>query len=309
MSLARADFIKRIDILDKSISSDSVKSKSLTPQNEEHNSIAKLLRNGLAVVSFASLEDFIKRRSTEVMSEVGSIGVEFSDLPKKLQNAATYESIRAFGFQLSIIAPSEKVSYVQEHARHLASTSNSTFQLSPHTFAHEQSNVTPETIKKILLCFNITDPWRQMTVLASMLGLTALPLEETYRAASKRRHKAAHSASTDTPQNDVKQFVKEAFAIAISFDLLLSKALQKFSSGDNRYLNGDKKITSEDISFRMVKYKNNAWKEFRGNSERAYRSSQIQNTIIEGATSRAVINKEAYIEFTSNHLIKGWQGY
>jgi hypothetical protein len=309
MALAKTDFLNRIDSLDKSISSDSVKNKSMNIQNEEHNSIAKLLRNGLAVVSFASLEDFIKRRSAEVMSEIGSLGIPFSDLPEKLQHAATYETIKAFGFQLAIREKPEKMSYVQEHALHISSTSNSTFQLSPHTFAHDQSNVTAETIKKILICFNIKDPWKQMTILASKLGLTALPLEETYKAASLRRHKAAHSASTDTPQSDVKQFVREAYAIAISFDLLLTKALRKFSSGDNGYLNGDKKITSENISLRMVKFKNNEWKEYKGNTARAYRSSNIQSTVVSNATSRAVNNNEAYIEFTINNLIKDWEGY
>jgi hypothetical protein len=309
MTLARTDFITRIDSLNKSVSSDSVKSKSITPENEDHNSIAKLLRNGLAVVSFASLEDFIKQRSAEAMSEIGGIGIEFTDLPEKLQQAATYEAIKAFGFQLSFRDKTEKISYVQEHAFHVASTSNSTFQLSPHTFAHAQSNVTADTIRKVLGCFNVKNPWLQMTRLASMLGLTALPLEETYKAASQRRHKAAHSASTDTPQSDVKQFVNEAFAIAISFDLLLTKALQKFSSGDADYLNSVKEITSENISFRMVRFKNNSWKEYRGTSTRAYRSSQIQSTIVTNSIARAENNKEAYVQFTKDNLIKDWRGY
>lgn len=59
MPTAKADFIERIRCLDASIDTEAVQSKALTER--DHNSIARMLRNGLAVVSFASLEDFIKK--------------------------------------------------------------------------------------------------------------------------------------------------------------------------------------------------------------------------------------------------------
>lgn len=59
MPSAKTDFIERIRCLDSSIETEAVQNKALTER--EHNAIARMLRNGLAVVSFASLEDFIKK--------------------------------------------------------------------------------------------------------------------------------------------------------------------------------------------------------------------------------------------------------
>ena len=55
---AKSDFIQRITYLHKSFSIQAL--NDLGPIDTEHNGIARLLRNGMAVVGFLALEDFIK---------------------------------------------------------------------------------------------------------------------------------------------------------------------------------------------------------------------------------------------------------
>jgi hypothetical protein len=100
MPSAKMEFIERMRCLNISIISEAVSNKALT--DREHNAVARMLRNGLAVVGFAALEDFIKKRSSEAMEEIGQCSVPFSKLPKKLQNAATYEVISALTYTKSI---------------------------------------------------------------------------------------------------------------------------------------------------------------------------------------------------------------
>ncbi|CAK1694489.1 RiboL-PSP-HEPN domain-containing protein [Vibrio crassostreae] len=308
MSSAKDDFLNRINSLHKSIHSESVTNRIPTPENSEHNAIAKILRNGLAVVSFAALEDFIKQRSSEVMSVIGTTTVPFSSLPEKLQNASTYEAVKALSFQLQQREKTDKTPYIQHHASKIASTTTSSFALSEHTFGYDQSNVTSETIKKTLACMNVNNPWLQMTRIASRLSLTGLPLEETFRSASKRRHRAAHVAAADTPQSDIQQFVLEAFAIAIAFDLLISKALSKLSSGEANYLNGTAKVNAEDLSFRTVKFvqSDGYWKEFREGTQRARKRGLSVDDVGPTAQLRAQANSEAYIEYRADGIISRW---
>jgi hypothetical protein len=266
-----------------------------------------MLRNGLAVVSFAALEDFIKKRSSEAMVELGRAAIPFTSLPEKLQNAATFEIVSAINYQLSFLEKTDKYQYIQLQAQKIASTATANYELPDHTFAHGQANVGHAVIGDILKCFNVDDPWRQISTIASSTGLTGLPLVESYKNASQRRHRAAHVAAADTPQNDISQFVSEAFAIAMGFDSLLSKSIQKFQSRDSDHIRGTTKINSTNIQFRIVKYTDGYWKEFINSNRKAFRRSTSLEEIRAAATNRAHTNQQLYLELDMNGLISNWE--
>lgn len=302
MASAKQDFIVRLRTLHISINNtEALHSRALTETS--HNEIARMLRNGLAVVGFAALEDFIKKRSSEVMDDVGRSAVPFNKLPEKLQIAATYDAISALSYQLSIRDKSEKIEYIQEHALKISSTATSNYEITKHAFGYNQANINAETIKQILLSFNVLDPWNQITIIASRLGLTALPLQESYKNAASRRHRAAHIANTDTPQGDIAQFVKEAFAIAIGFDVMLSKALGCINTHDTGFLSGSKKLKADEVVFRFVKHVDGRWKEFAEGRARANRVSNDLAALSVEVKSRAVASSQNYVEFDESGLI------
>lgn len=305
MPSAKLDFIQRIRSLDTTIRADAVTNRSLS--DTAHNSMAKLLRNGLAVVGFAALEDFIKKRSAEAMSEVGRISIPFSLLPEKLRNAATYEVLSALNYQLTLLEKEDRAPYVQQQAAKIASTATASYELSDHTFGYAHANVSDEVVGSILKSFNVEDPWRQMSTIASNSGLTGLPLVESYRNATRRRHKAAHVASSDIPQNDIAQFVNESFAIAIGFDALLSKSIQKYRENDTSHISCTTKVKAQDIKLRVMKYTDRLWKEFVEGNSRAYRRSTDLESFRIQVKARAVSKKQLYIEFDSNGLVSGWE--
>jgi len=305
MSLAKIDFIDRIQTLHNSIhTTEALQSRSLI--DAPSNKTARMLRNGLAVVGFATLEDFIKKRASEVMLAIGESQVSFDSLPKKIQIATTYEAISSLNYQLSVCEKSEKVGYIQEHASKIASTATADYELTQHAFGYSQANINAETIKKILLSFNVKDPWSQISTIASRLNLTALPLKDSYTNAATRRHRAAHVANADTPQGDIAQFVQEAFAIAIGFDFMLSKALKHINNYDISYLGGTKKLEENDVAFRYVKFSGGRWKEYVEGRNRAYRVSNELNTLRIDAKSRAIASSQNYIEFDETGLISDW---
>ena len=307
MPSAKSDFINRIRCLNLSTSSEAVTNKALS--ETDHNSIARMLRNGLAVVSFAALEDFIKKRSSEAMDEISRASIPFSSLPVKLQNAATYEAISALTYQLSLREKEDKAPYIQQQALKVASTATTDYELSDHTFAHAQANVGHSVIRDILKCFNVEDPWRQMSTISSRTGLTGLPLVESYKNATQRRHRAAHVAATDTPQNDITQFVREAFAIALGFDALISKSIQKYRENDIDHIAGNSKVDSDDVGFRLLKYSDGYWKEYVNESNRAYRREVDINTLKPLAKNRASVSKQLFIEIDQEGLISDWESF
>ncbi|WP_082356708.1 HEPN domain-containing protein [Pseudomonas nunensis] len=305
MPQAKTLFLERMTALRKSVSIDAVTNKDLS--QTEHNSIARMLRNGLAVVGFAALEDFIKSRTSEVLNDVGRSGVPFQDLPEKLRNAATIEAVSALSYQLSIRQKADRISYIQEQALKLASTANTAYELTPHAFGYNQANVQDGTILDILKSFKIENPWGQMSQLSSRLSLTALPLNETFKGASLRRHRAAHVAHADTPQTDLSQFVREAFAVAIGFDALISKALSRLKAHDLDYLSGNTTIDSTSIKIRTIKPESGFWKEMVDNRTKAVKVERNLDVLMPLAKSRAAASSNLLVEFNSSGQINYWE--
>jgi hypothetical protein len=306
MATAKEEFILRICNLEKSLNSTAVKNKTLLPEHKEHNDIARMLRNGLTVVGFVALEDFIKKRSSEVVTQVGLANVPFSNLPEKLQDAATHEVVSALTFQIKLMNKADKIAYIQDHASKIASTANQSYELSEHIFGYNQSNISPDIIPKTLRSFNVDKPWRNMQKLASRLHLIGLPLDETFRSAAQRRHKAAHEASSDIPESDLLQFIKEAYAICISFDLLMTMALKQIQARNIKFLEGQEDVTENSIKLRKIKYIDRKWKEFSENNTRAIKVSNNKSEAITLARTRRNIASEALIEYNEDGKISNW---
>lgn len=305
MSTARSLFLARISSLVHSLKIESVASKPLTEQ--VHNDVARLLRNGLAVVGFAALEDFLKSRTSEVISEVGRTHVPFRDLPEKLRFATTFEAISALSYQLSIRAKTDRVAYIQEHAQKIASTATGAYELTPHALGYDQANLGDDAIRTVLKSFLIDDPWGEMTRLASRIGLVALPLEETYKTAALRRNRAAHVAHADTPQTDLIQFTKEALAIAISFDALLSRALSRMYAVDHAYLRGTRRISAASISIRFVKLENGFWREMTEGRATAVKVDRNFDVLVPLTRTRAANSKDLLVIYNTEGVIQGWE--
>lgn len=308
MPSAKNLFIDRIRSLHKSIQIPVVTNIGLTVAGAEHNKIAKMLRNGLAVVAFAALEDFIKKRTSEVLDMIGNTPVGFLELPSKLQKASTRGAISALLYQVKF--QDSSISYIQQQAKKIASTADQNYEIPLYSFAYDKPNVAADTVKELLSSFYVDNPWQEITFLASKLQLTAPCLKQSYLNASSRRHKAAHVANTDTPQIDIQQFVKEAFAITIGFDCLLTQALIFLQNHDLDYLAGNKKINHVFIKFRFIKYVDNFWKEYSENNlTKAYRRSVDYEPLVAAAKLRAMNNKEILIIYDENNLIKNWEYY
>lgn len=305
MPVAKTLFLERISALRRSAVIEAVSNKSLAERN--HNDVAKMLRNGLAVVGFAALEDFIKKRTSEAVSEIGTSSVQFKDLPEKLQAAATYDAVKALSYQLSIRPDKEEcITYVQEHALKLASTASTAYEITPHAFGFDEANVKFETIKRILTSFQIRDPWSEMTLLSSRLGITGLPLVDIYKNAAIRRHKAAHVAHADTPQNDLNQFVTDAFAIAIGFDALLSRALKKIKKNDKKFLNGLQLLTAGDITIRTIKFDGRVWREMLEGKNTAVKIEKIKEDLLLSSQVRSEHAGDLLVQFDTNGIVEYW---
>ena len=237
MSVARSAFVERFATYAATLAEEFVQDGAL--HESARNEKARLLRNGLAVVGFSYLEDFLRGRCAEVLASIGSAGVAFAELPDKVKTAATVGLLKAIQARVHL-EPDEmaKIAFAQEQARFLASTAAAPYQLSEFTFGYKGSNVSSDEVADALRAFRTQAPWIAIASLASKVGLGSLSLEGAFENAAKRRHRAAHVAGAITPHGDLLAYINEAKAIAFGFDVLLSIGLVNIRRRSATYLAG-----------------------------------------------------------------------
>lgn len=210
---------------------------------------ARQLRNGIAVVGFNALEDFLKQRMGEVLKRLSGGPIPFADLPDALQRAATVGTADALRYQARMRAirgdfPGAR-NLVQATGRAMASIDNRRYQLSEISFGYAEANLGVDSVKRMLSSLGVSGGWASLADLAQKAGLNLPGLASDYRNALARRHAAAHDPGTDIPLTDLQAFTRQALATAMSFDGLASRAAFRLLQGDQALANG---ATSVDVS-------------------------------------------------------------
>ncbi|MBX2958428.1 MAG: hypothetical protein KF732_00580 [Flavobacteriales bacterium] len=307
MSLARTVFLDRIKNLQLSFSNPSLADLPPSSTTIDHNNVAKILRNGMAVIGFVTLEDFLISRTKEALAELSSYGINFNDLPDELRFRTTVQALTAINRLVNFEETKEdKIQFVQNSSLKVSSTLNSSYSLIEIAFGHHNSNLNDKEIKEILKSYKMDDPWGQMNNISSRIGLTALPLDNSFKNAAERRHKAAHTLNANTPITDLTGFIKEALGIAIAFDSLTATSLHLFKTHNHDYIHGNKKIMASDVTLSQVKMDSSKWKYKKETHLRATKSN-IDRALIESfARNQASINFETLILYNSSNEIVDW---
>jgi hypothetical protein len=184
---------------------------------------SRLLRNGLAVVSYSAFEDFFTDRCYEALSALDSTRVPFTSLPTRLREAATVNMVRTITFRMAFeSAGGDRRKFVQEHSEYIYSTASSGYRFSPLTFAPSSSNVGESDLEGSLKSLLVDAPWSQLTSIASRIGYGGVGLKETLSQLSIQRNEAAHAADADVAIADLIQMPYDLLSLAIAFDALFS---------------------------------------------------------------------------------------
>ncbi len=195
------------------------------PSQTAHNSRASILRQGLAVLTFATVETFIRDRTAEVFASFTNPALTFADLSDKLRHAVTFGALDGIRFRFKILKPADPVSWLVTSVSPVAKVSSSVKPLSEYSFGQAASNLVEDDLKDILKAFGIEDPWGQMTALTSRVGLAILDCKTEFEAMKTRRHSAAHALTSKVLHTELEGSLRAARALCIAFDLLLSESL------------------------------------------------------------------------------------
>lgn len=195
------------------------------PVEIAHNQRAAMLRQGLAVLIFSTVETFIRGRTGEVLGQLTNKQLKFSDLSPDLQRATTLGAIEGLRFRLKLQAPVDKVPWLVTNLSPVASAIQSIHRLSTFSFGYAASNLVEDDVQDILKAFGVDSPWIQMTQLTHRVGLALPSCKSEFQAIKRRRHASAHALTSQVPQSDLMNSLRSSLAMCLTFDLLLSHCL------------------------------------------------------------------------------------
>lgn len=305
MTNSQSNFITKVKDLLAAFNSPTLNNDA---NNDEHNRVAKLLRNGMAVILFLTVEDFIKGRSKEILNEISQSNLSFSELPEKIQYATTANSLSAINriFQYEDTRY-DKMTFVQNQVKDISSTLTANYNLSPYAYGHKKTNIEADEVGTVLKSFYVVDPWGAIDRVANRLGLSALPLKNSFINGSKRRNSAAHDANANVPITDLIQFGKDILSIGVGFDSLLTYAAKRIIDRNVIIVNNKKQFKDSDLKISKVIKVGRKWKYFREGNLRSSKNDTtilgIDNFAINDSNSR----NEPLVMFDESRIIRGWE--
>jgi hypothetical protein len=129
---ARDSLLATLAVLSDCLNDASVVDQA--PANASHNARASMLRQGLAVLTFATIETFIRDRTAETLRSFDATKLAFGDLSEKMRQAVTHGAVEGIRFRLKIERPADRVQWLVDHLQPVARVATTINPLSALSF-------------------------------------------------------------------------------------------------------------------------------------------------------------------------------
>jgi hypothetical protein len=300
MSLARKNFLDRIAVLRRTLDSDFLKDNGVA--HNTHNEKARILRNGISIIAFSILEDFIKDRTGEILENISTSSLQFNLLSPNLQQATTLGALRSITEKANNLKRSNEdwLSFIQNETKHIASSSSFPYSISKFSLGWDKSNLSKDDLTHFIKLFNIEGGWNTIQQITVKANITITSPENVFSNAALRRHKAAHNPDANSLFSDIEDFSQDVKSLSFAYDVLITKGLQ------NIILQNPNSISSNNINIRFLIKENGFWKEFNSISNKAIRSDTNYNRLLAKVRIRARRRNEVIVIKKDLREIHNW---
>lgn len=272
----------------------------------DHSS--RLLRNGAAVVGLAIVEDFLRDRSTEVLSKLDRGALPLNALPVAFQEAVTAGTVALLAAKVRAFERDgdDPLPLIQAAGRSFASSAGSPMTLPGIALHWSGSNVTVGHVEATLKALQVNHHWAELTSFCRRCGFV-LPgsLEVVFRSAIKDRHKAAHEARNDILITDLRSFGRHSLAVAMGFDTMLSRAARLCRDREPSYVAGNP-VRETAIGIRFLDDTGAGYEESTGTGTPIVTTHTTVKAARRMAVARATPPREVVVQRDRNGIPVWW---
>lgn len=316
MTIAKQEFLARLDILAACL--DEASTNDGAPAEHQKNLIAAMIRQGLAVLSFAAFETFVRHRTSECLKSLDSTKLAFSDLSEAIQEAATIGATRGMLFRIKFEDPATRHAWARNQLESIAASYSLLEKISPLSFGSDKANLDDEDIPQILRSFGIDKPWISITSIAKRAGLGGLlDAKSQFTQVKKTRHSSAHEVSSNVPHGELSNSIRILKGLAIGFDILLSHSTSIHNLGRIPGRPPETKIETSQIKLLFIApkagiedafelYRVVAGTETTPETKAIVRTFDSKLDVIDFAVSESSISQEHIVDLNEHGEINEW---
>jgi hypothetical protein len=281
MLTAKESLLERLAVLKLVLSESALQDNGVALS--DHNRKARVLRNGIAVIGFTILEDYIKERVGEVLEKLGSSNVSFNRLGDKMKEALTLRAVDSISKRAERLRKDNQnwISFLQNELKHISSTASNPFSVSKYSLGWTKSNLQKDDIADFLKLFQVEGGWQTFSSVASNANVSIVAPDQFFLNAANRRHSSAHDPNANSLFSDLVDFQKQVRSFAFTFDALLSTGFKHIVFGSRA------KVNDNSIVFRYLVEVNGYWKELPSANGRPISKSMNYQAMFSVASSRA----------------------
>ena len=195
----------------------------LAPSETVHNQRAAILRHGLRVCSFSSLETYFESRFGDLLEKLGGAGLPFPTFSPKLQEFLIVDGVVGLANRTSFLPKSDRLAYIDKNLRDISTFAAGSPILTTFGFSPRGSNVNEKDLETALKAFELEGPWTYLTSKSGSIGGGASSLRDNYIKLAKDRNTSAHNPTSQIPSNDLQSHLQSVLTIGVTFDIALTK--------------------------------------------------------------------------------------
>lgn len=212
------------------------------PPTSLHNIGARVLRHGLAVTAFSSLEKYVGSRFAELFTRINRSALSYSDFNDDLKVFLSRDAAAGLLNRVSFMEEGLKQAYFDANIGQVAAYLADPSQFTSFGFSPRGSNVSHEDIKKAFRALGMKDAWGQLRTITVAVGSARISLVDDFRNLSRTRNKSAHDPESNVPSSDLKTHIEISILIGIAVDVLTSGVATAYTSA----------ATSADLDLRLA---------------------------------------------------------
>ena len=223
----------------------------LLPSSAPHNVSSRVLRLGLAIAAFASLEKYLAAR-VEVMTQALSTSpISASSLTDELRSFVSIDAILGLANRISFEDPTSKQAFADMQLAALAKYSETPPSYIGLGFSPKGSNVAETDIGRALKAFGVQKVWERLAQVSSDIGGGAISLKANFINLAKTRHRSAHEPASNIPSGDLKTHIETTVLIAACFDCISISIVRSMALATN-YLGYKASLDADVLQYRFV---------------------------------------------------------
>lgn len=256
---ARDELLENIGGVRRAAQDSSLQRLAPLPTNAIANKMADLLRRGLYVVAFNAMEDYLKKRASEHLSNLPNLtALDFEDLPPALRRAAVIDAIKN-GVREAGYDKTNQIQIIRAVAGAVASTdSRQQYSIHEYSVLRSGSNISAEDIKLAIGALHIADPWGQMQSLLDGVGNVGAPIRGRFETCLVKRNSAAHNGQP-IEYSDLVEIADLAVPLCFAFDVIFSAGMARIANNIPTAENDAKVEPIGGVTVRYVGQRGNRW--------------------------------------------------